>query len=79
VVDELGSKVDDEKDVVQVDGRRVRTPPAPRYILLNKPKGYLVTLKDPFGRRTVLELLPRAMSGSFPSAGWTSTAKGCSS
>jgi len=66
VVDELGSKVDDEKDVVQVDGRRVRNTPAPRYILLNKPKGYLVTLKDPFGRRTVLELLPRAMSRVFP-------------
>ena len=66
VVDELGSKVDDEKDIVQVDGRRVRNTPAPRYILLNKPKGYLVTLKDPFGRRTVLELLPRAMSRVFP-------------
>jgi 23S rRNA pseudouridine2605 synthase len=66
VVDELGSKVDDERDLVQVDGRRVRNAPAPVYVLLNKPKGYLVTLKDPFGRPTVRSLLPAAIGRIFP-------------
>ncbi len=66
VADELGSKVDDERDLVQVDGRRVRNAPAPVYVLLNKPKGYLVTLKDPFGRPTVRSLLPAAIGRIFP-------------
>ena len=66
VVDELGSKLDDDKDFVQVDGRRVRNASAPVYVALNKPVGYLVTLKDPFGRRTVRELLPASMGRVFP-------------
>ncbi len=66
VADELGAKVDDEKDIVQLDGRRVRNVSAPLYVLLNKPKGYLVTLKDPFGRATVRQLLPASMKRIFP-------------
>ena len=66
VADELGGKLDDEKDLVQVDGRRVRNAPAPVHVVLNKPEGYLVTLKDPFGRRTVRELLPASMGRVFP-------------
>jgi len=66
VVDELGAKLDDEKDSVQVDGRGVRNVSTPLYVLLNKPRGCLVTLKDPFGRPTVRELLPAAMSRVFP-------------
>ncbi len=66
VADELGGKVDDERDLVQLDGRRVRNAAAPAYVLLNKPKGYLVTLKDPFGRPAVRSLLPAAMGRIFP-------------
>ncbi len=66
VIDELGAKLDDEKDLVQVDGRRVRKASALLYVVLNKPPGYLVTLKDPFGRRTVRELLPASLGRLFP-------------
>ena len=49
--------VDIERDVVMLDGKPL-TKQEPRYILLNKPKGYLTTYKDPENRPTVYDLLP---------------------
>ena len=66
VVRTLGVKVDDEKDEIAVDGKRVIRKEEFYYLLLNKPVGYLVTLKDPFRRPTVLDLLPRLKSRVFP-------------
>ena len=54
---EPGIKVDPGKDVIEVDGRRVR-PAAPVWIALNKPRGYVTTRSDPRGRSTVYDLLP---------------------
>lgn len=65
-VGELGLKVDEEQDVVRVDGRKIQVKPKPVYILLNKPAGYLVTLKDPFQRPTVRSLLPASLGRVFP-------------
>jgi len=65
-VDELGFKVDEDRDVVRVDGRKIQLKQKPIYILLNKPAGYLVTLKDPFGRPTVRTLLPASLGRVFP-------------
>jgi pseudouridine synthase len=56
-VRELGTRADPARDDVRVDGRRVRTPERRRYILLNKPRGYVTTRSDPQRRRTVLDLL----------------------
>jgi pseudouridine synthase len=66
IIDELGHKVDAEHDVVQVDGRRLEKKPRPVYVLLNKPAGYLVTMKDPFRRPTVRELLPSSLGRIYP-------------
>lgn len=66
IVDELGHKIDDERDVVYVDGKKVQHEERPLYLLLNKPAGYLVTLKDPFKRRTIRDLLPASMGRVFP-------------
>jgi pseudouridine synthase len=66
IIDELGVKVDEEKDFVQVDGRRVQPKLKIVYVLLNKPTGCLVTLKDPFGRATVKSLLPASLGRVFP-------------
>jgi len=54
---ELGTKADPEKDAIKVDGRRIKTDVAKRYIALYKPKGYVTTRKDPEGRRTVMDLI----------------------
>jgi pseudouridine synthase len=48
----------ESRDVVAVDGRRVDKQPL-TYLLLNKPAGTVTTARDPQGRRTVVELVPR--------------------
>jgi 23S rRNA pseudouridine2605 synthase len=58
VVTEMGYKVD-RKDNILVDGKEIK-PVKNVYILLNKPKGYLSTTKDPEDRKTVMELIKNA-------------------
>jgi 23S rRNA pseudouridine2605 synthase len=57
VVTELGTRVDPQRAVVRVDGRRIRPEPF-RYIVLNKPSGFITTTSDERGRQTVMDLLP---------------------
>lgn len=57
VVTELATTVDPESDTVEVDGRSVLLPQTLTYIVLNKPTGYVVTLSDPQGRPTVVDLV----------------------
>jgi pseudouridine synthase len=66
VVTQLGYKVDDEKDRVEVGRKQVKKGEGLVYLMLNKPRGYLVTLKDPFSRPTVMKLLPRLKKRIFP-------------
>ena len=66
VIQDLSTKIDEEKDHVEVDKKRVRREKAFVYIMLNKPQGYLVTLKDPFRRPTVMDLLPHLDKRVFP-------------
>lgn len=67
VVRELGSKVDPNVDVVEVDGVVARLFDAPVTIMLNKPAGYLTTMSDPHGRPCVASLVPiERFPGLFP-------------
>jgi 23S rRNA pseudouridine2605 synthase len=65
-VTELGSKADPDKDDVRVDERRVKGPQHHRYLLLNKPRGYVTTRSDPERRRTVLDLLKGVREYVYP-------------
>jgi len=56
-VTELGVKADPAKDHVKVDGKLLRIAVARRYVLMNKPKGLIVTREDPAGIPTVFDLL----------------------
>jgi 23S rRNA pseudouridine2605 synthase len=56
VVRTQGFRVDPETQSIAVDGRPVRHE-RKRYILLNKPPGYITTAQDERGRRTVLDLV----------------------
>src|SRR5438094_1728839 len=56
-VRELGTKADGVSDDIRVDGRRIKRPARHRYILLNKPRGYVTTRSDPQRRPTVIDLL----------------------
>src|SRR5216110_3273863 len=53
----LGMSVDPEGQRITVDGRAVRAGPI-AWLALNKPVGYVVSRRDPEGRRTVYDLLP---------------------
>ena len=58
----LGTRVRPEVDEVRVDGVRVQ--PAPiRWVMLNKPPGFLTTRRDDRGRDTVYDLLPESLRG----------------
>jgi 23S rRNA pseudouridine2605 synthase len=60
-----GVKADPEQDDIRVDGRRIKAQQA-RYILLNKPKGYVTTRSDPQRRPTVLALLGGVREYVYP-------------
>ncbi len=52
-----GAKADPDRDDVRLDGRPLPGRAEPVYLLLNKPRGYVTTLSDEKGRRTVAELV----------------------
>lgn len=56
-VQELGTKIDPEKDEVIYKGKKLSVPNNKVYILLNKPIGYVTTASDQFHRDTVLDLV----------------------
>ena len=57
VVTKLGIKINSEKDIIEFDGKKVEKVEKHVYILLNKPIGYVTTVKDQFDRPTVLDLV----------------------
>jgi 23S rRNA pseudouridine2605 synthase len=57
VIVELGRRVDPQRDVIRVDGSRIPPPRRHLYLALNKPRGVVVTMDDPEGRRTVADLV----------------------
>ena len=50
VVTELGSRIDPESDLVDVDGTAIQLDQSKRYVILNKPTGVVSSMKDERGR-----------------------------
>jgi pseudouridine synthase len=65
-VEELGLKIDLSKDRVTVNGKLIKPGFEPAYFAVNKPRGILVTLKDPFDRAAIRELMPALPPGVNP-------------
>jgi len=66
VVDTLGFKADALVDHIKVDGRRLGRDEPKVTLLLNKPRGYLSTVKDTLGRPTVMDLLKKVRWRIYP-------------
>jgi pseudouridine synthase len=65
-VREMGTKADPATDDIRVDGRRIKSAQVLRYILLNKPVGYVTTRSDPQRRPTVIDLLRGVREYVYP-------------
>ncbi|MCT4509199.1 MAG: rRNA pseudouridine synthase [Tepidibacter sp.] len=57
IVQELGIDVDENQDKVEVNGKIIKLEQKNVYILINKPEGYVTTVKDQFKRKAVLDLV----------------------
>ncbi len=66
VVDRLGFKADPQKDAIKLDGKPVGRFEPRITLVLNKPRGYLTTVRDPKGRPTVMDLLPAQKWRLYP-------------
>lgn len=62
----LGIKVDPEHDTILVDGQPIKPPPQRVYLMLNKPRGYVTTLRDPHAPKTIIALLKEVPVPVFP-------------
>jgi len=66
VVTELGTKADPASDHIRVNGKLLHGAELHVYLLMNKPKGYVTTLKDPENRPTVMDLLRGVGARVYP-------------
>lgn len=62
----VGMSADPDVDVILVDGSPISVSARRRYIILNKPRGYVTTMKDEFDRPTVAELVTDAGGRLYP-------------
>lgn len=66
VINQLGFKIDPEKDEVYFDGKKIKKQEEKVYILLNKPIGYVTTVEDQFHRDTVMQLIKDCKTKVLP-------------
>lgn len=65
LIEKLGYDVE-EGDIVEVSGRKITPEASHKYLLMNKPVGFLTTLDDEFDRETVMSLLPSMDERVYP-------------
>lgn len=63
---ELGQRADPDRDDIRVDGQPMAGREELVYLLLNKPRGYVTTLSDEKGRRTVADLVAGCGARVYP-------------
>lgn len=66
VVATLGDKADPDCDKIEVDGKPLVPEQEFVYLMLHKPRGYVTTLSDEFGRKTVADLVADCGKRVFP-------------
>ena len=66
IVTTLGTKADANRDHIRVDGKLLHGAERLRYFVLNKPKGFVTTVKDPEGRPTVMQFFDKMHERLYP-------------
>lgn len=66
VVEELSFNIDEKNDRVEIDGKKIGINENNIYIVLNKPEGYITTVKDQFDRPSVLDLVSDIKERIYP-------------
>jgi len=61
-----GTHIHQQHDVIECDGKRIQGKPKQIYLMLNKPVGYITTLRDDRGRPTVMELVRPIRERIYP-------------
>lgn len=62
----LGDKVNPKKDVVTFKGKKLRAQSTVRYIMLNKPRGFITTMSDEMDRKCVAQLVEDVGERVYP-------------
>lgn len=62
----LGDRADPETDTITVDGQPLPADTRRVYLMLNKPRGYVTTLSDEYGRHTAAELVSGCGARVYP-------------
>lgn len=66
IIEELGFKIDPQKDEIYFEGKKVKKQEGKIYLLLNKPIGYVTTVEDQFHRDTVMDLIKDCKTRVLP-------------
>ena len=66
VVTELSYDIDEKNDIVLLDDKEIKPSENLVYIVLNKPEGYITTVKDQFDRPSVLDLITDIKERIYP-------------
>ena len=66
IIRELGTKINPKTDIVEYKGKILKAPDEKVYILLNKPIGYVSTVKEQFGRPKVTDLIKKSSVKLLP-------------
>lgn len=66
IVNELSFQINEAEDKVEVDGKAIGLEEELVYIMLNKPEGYVTTVKDQFDRKSVIDLIKGVGARVYP-------------
>jgi len=58
-VKELGTKIDEDIDIIKIENKEIKIQNTKFYIALNKPKGFISTRNDEKNRKTIMDLVPK--------------------
>lgn len=66
IVREMGVQIDEDNDIIEFNGQRVRSANKMIYVMLNKPEGFVTTVSDDKGRDTVMSLVSEIPVRIYP-------------